>query len=1626
MIPSSSRFSEEASDIWNFAKTPKSSPIFDATDRDTPRPFIKRDRSLSFRRNPKRSARHQHSQPSQDFQLDRHVTRDSVVEGLVLSLNQPPEIEDSASIRESIDSDLGLDYPGLLSQRKPHQSGPAESLYSCSSLNSRAHQSCTPYPASSGHTRRKTFDQASLGPDRQYLEAFKGPKLAKAKRLKRTYPPAENSSLIARQSHAMAAIAAQRESGNGPLERESRISRTHDHSRRRSRSNVDPSSILDRARPVPVEYHTFEEPSRKIRASLRKSLSYPSPYQFPAQSSSRPSSMSNSFPDGQTGNSLQKSQVGTAATLLSPDSATPVGHAISSKGAFTRQHSASPSVSGSNPSLTASLLQGQGSSQSYASGAPVRERPSNPVKERPGFFRRVFGSSKSNTSQSDLRQKPPQLPPLHVDNDQSSRQQLSSTIRQPSPMNHVEQPRGSSHTPKHIVKQPPQVLHKKASFFRRRRKNLAEQDVPTIDIPQQSIVENKGKLPQPNTRPAPKHSPSSSSLRRVMDPYLADMQSPQSPQEQYYDSLEEQPAKPKSQQDVYEFLRTSSPRMKVQPSKVRSKLSEGTVDLSSAEAEDQPESLSRNRNIAASTDDRDTILRDRTSVVGAPHSTQRRRNTRPQSSPDSPNIKIKGPWQKGNEEHSNNNTTQHMSLSGDPPSIATATARLDVPSENEPTTVSHEDDWMLSTPTRRDGSSSRAGSSRSNRLWLQGGDSEAAAQARSSNVLDSDAASKPPKSPPHRQVDRAASSPIELGPGDSVSPLSVSVQGDFFSKASADDQQRAKKIFEGDLDAMSNVRGAAILGEAGDSCHRLRATYMSFFDFSGLNILLALRDLCGRLALKGETQQVDRVLAAFSQRWCECNPNHGFKSKGEIEKLMRAEDVMKLTSTDVVHTICYSLLLLNTDLHVAELDQKMTRNQFIKNTLPTIRRMAEDESIDQDATIKTPANPKRESIPWSYARSPSPMVSDGRASGDAGGAESRLSNRPSLRPMSSLPPTASPTPYDAPSNDASEMLVNAPFEGQVKEWESAIETILKEFYLSIRQLRLPLHGASESRLHEQPSSSNLSLMSTIMRRTGSVMSKTPSETSRGRASELRAGHSRWSSKTRSRPKLHTGSILASSRTGSRTSLDESLWSPAASSTWSRSLGHTQTTMSTDSLGSRLTPADATFQQSIGFANALSHAIIREEGTSHENDSEGAESLMLDNEGLELAGAPWAKEGIVQHKHHLETTDKKAKDRNWNECFAVIDRGYMRLFSFSSKSSTRSHRQKIAPGKGTVVVGGGNWTENMEPIGNYMLRQTIANVLPPPGYSKTRPHVFALSLPTGAVHLLHVGTPEIAREFVSTANYWSARLSKEPLVGSVSNVEYGWGDSIISAALNNTNHSTIDLITSRTKSISPPPFPPTSYNPPRHSSIATENTRSVHSPTPSASFSLNASARPSFQGSLRSSLEGPRPTLRGPRLPADRVHLAEWTPPQQSLMASSVPEDQQLEALKRYVRSVEEELSKHNELRAGVLLAFSSRSVNAAKAVGNWERKSSYLLREIVKFRTYVDVLSFAREEKERVRNGVERIGYATAAVPGQGGEGKDKEAAVQSPVDEDLPEETLEALRWKKRARGESGSTSGK
>ncbi|KAF2121868.1 hypothetical protein BDV96DRAFT_639949 [Lophiotrema nucula] len=1489
-------------------------------------------------------------------------TRDSVVDNMLLSLDQFPA--GPASFHNSDPATLysNFDDDDFFLSDNPYPPPPAarhrgHTYTSSHSSDYDLHPDDTSSRYSSHHSRGRRSNSSN---NIQTTVARKGS-------LRGTYPGGRDKqangtfSDFHQSSHtrgtgkkgSKGSVNSSIDFGNAQMLGSSRLafgnrSASFDHGNMADRSRVSPTkttSILDRGRPTFPTYNDYDAaPQPTIPAGPRRVQ--PDPPQSPVAYPPQPSYAPPQAPVPRRKNSVRS----TTSRTLRKNKSQPEPNMRAQAQEFVNAASLRdlpPIPAYQDPPAP---------SPTVATRKHMLPAPSTPVttpKERPGFFRRVFGGGSSKTqpqlSVSSNNSNTPYLESSpsssqHRTNDAYSAEPQTRPRTTPSSANHIaSQLKSMPRPPQTAVSQqkeaqqpaPPTLAKKHSSFFRRRKKSVSENTKPPV-------MSLEFRPPKAEIAPA-QPSPGVSSLRKVMNPYLNDLGSTG---QKYYDSREHQhagkdsasnahtngfspgykphkdatvrPVKPGSRGTIdptppssrgehvksVQSFSNNSPKMKLKMKHGRTSLANPHDDSFLADSSSCNEDHSG----------RATPSEDKSAIVSADET--QRLKTSPLSSSFNTSVTPKA---NTGERRSDPQTAEaglsNAKSSGGPVSASQSASEVE------------DEGWVITSPTKKEHTSLRKAPENSKRVWLEPTSSE---ENLPGKLEESEQLSLPLEGARTSQKSFEKASPTS-GP-EATTPTSAS---DVFHSATSlpvvqvesresdnmpaiierrsvhedeptdADRERAFKIFSGDEESVLKADAAAILGDVTLASTRMRKAYMDLFDWSGLNILLAMRDLCGKLVLRAETQQVDRILMSLSERWCECNPNHGFKA------------------TDVVHTICYSVLLLNTDLHLADIDSRMTRSQFVKNTLPTVVRVCKESIKDAgDETLRPRSTQvRRGSIPWADKSEPnSPAAENITFLGDVTEepqetkrARSRLSVKPPVRSGSEG--------YLSVESATAECntLVNTPHNGPMKSWENQIETVLKEFYLSIRQQRLPLHGATTLQAHEQPTSNNLSVAS-MLRRTPSVLSKAPSDNAsyRGRSqTDFRSMNSRWMNKTRSRPRLYPSSTVASSRT----SLDDgnSVWSPAGSSTWSKySFGKTQTSMSMESLGSHFAHGD--YQQAIGFANALSQAIIREEGmTIASNEEFTRVAPLLEDETLELAGAPWAKEGILKHKHHLESLDKKAKDRTWNECFAVIEKGYMRLFSFNMNSKSMRLKNKSRPSAGSVV-GGGNWMDNAEALDSFLLRQSIASALPPPGYSKSRPHVWALSLPTGAVHLFQVGTPDIVREFVTTANYWAARLSKEPLMGGVSNVEYGWGENVINPAL-----------------------------------IRQDSTPSAAGHMP----------RPSIASSMRSSVDHATGTIK-PRLPGDKINLSDWSPPQQSMMASNLMEVDQLRALTNYVKNVEEELARHNELRAPMLIAFSPRHPNAAKAMANWERKSSYLLREIVKFRTYIDSLTTAQTLKNKI------------------------------------------------------------
>ncbi|KAH8926979.1 hypothetical protein BT69DRAFT_1258655 [Atractiella rhizophila] len=351
---------------------------------------------------------------------------------------------------------------------------------------------------------------------------------------------------------------------------------------------------------------------------------------------------------------------------------------------------------------------------------------------------------------------------------------------------------------------------------------------------------------------------------------------------------------------------------------------------------------------------------------------------------------------------------------------------------------------------------------------------------------------------------------------------------------------------------------------------------------------------------------------------------------------------------------------------------------------------------------------------------------------------------------------------------------------------------------------------------------------------------------------------------------------------------------------------------------------------------------------------GTSGQSITEEELALMGAPWAKEGLLHRKHYWESTNKRSKDKNWTQCFVVISKGEMQMFKFGEGSG----------GGMSSAMGGGNWLTNAQSLGDISLIHALCSALPPPGYSRDRPHVLVLTLSNGGSYFFQAGTEDLVNEWVMTCNYWAARLSREPQEG-VSNHEYGWGR--------------VDL---------------------------DREPQEEHIGRPS-------SVKSGKSGKSRKSMSNSG-HVGGFYNPNDKIVIGEWKPPIIPFTKTNLEEDEQLESLKRHLATMKVDLDKHQELRGPMMRLFSPRSQNGQKALANWEKKSKWLLAEIVKFETYIEVLerSVKLRNKKRDEKRVEELLKVADAA-----DDADAAMAMESQREQDMeedyeldPDKTLEQM----------------
>ena len=538
--------------------------------------------------------------------------------------------------------------------------------------------------------------------------------------------------------------------------------------------------------------------------------------------------------------------------------------------------------------------------QSYVPTPTTSQGP----KEKPSFFRRVFGSSKQQSAPQNIHSPVTESNPPKSAKSQSSvpsrprttqgdTRHIATQLKEVPPRSGSE---GTAAASDGNSQHPPTLAKKPSSIFRRRKKSVSELHHAAIPpVPPLVHMNSNPKIPSPMY---PKKRQSRDSLRKVMDPYLQDRFSPREarfdrPQRQTASTNEKRPEKalevrpevpPKERIHDKENIQSGPPS--------RGRTAEPSAPLDAANAShpssrDPKFKVKKRRGTSPKQRFDDTFLAD-SSGNSTPISTSKTFDPSPGTSQSSipatqPSETVSAEDRSKQHLHVRANVGEKRTQPPNPESSRHRRTRSPAEERSAPA----DEGVALETISKKEVPHRSSG--RTKRIWLEPDDSDEKLDESASISLPieghvANKSAEPSPSTPSEAFHSASSLPI-VQVGDNGDSKGDDDAENNSHEPRAEDRERALQIFKGDEDFVTKKRAAAWLGEASAASSRTRKAYMELFEWTGFSILLALRDLCGRLIFQAESQQLDRVLDAFSNRWVECNPTHGFKATGKNARL---------------------------------------------------------------------------------------------------------------------------------------------------------------------------------------------------------------------------------------------------------------------------------------------------------------------------------------------------------------------------------------------------------------------------------------------------------------------------------------------------------------------------------------------------------------------------------------------------------------------------------------------------------------------------------------------------------------------------------------------------------------------
>ncbi|KAI8821985.1 uncharacterized protein EV422DRAFT_586065 [Fimicolochytrium jonesii] len=113
-------------------------------------------------------------------------------------------------------------------------------------------------------------------------------------------------------------------------------------------------------------------------------------------------------------------------------------------------------------------------------------------------------------------------------------------------------------------------------------------------------------------------------------------------------------------------------------------------------------------------------------------------------------------------------------------------------------------------------------------------------------------------------------------------------------------------------DGLNKSMIGEFLGEGEEENIAIMHAFVDEMDFTGLTFTDALRLFLQSFRLPGEAQKIDRFMLKYAERYVKGNPQ-------------------SFSSADTAYVLAYSVIMLNTDQHNAQVKKRMTKPEFIKN-----------------------------------------------------------------------------------------------------------------------------------------------------------------------------------------------------------------------------------------------------------------------------------------------------------------------------------------------------------------------------------------------------------------------------------------------------------------------------------------------------------------------------------------------------------------------------------------------------------------------------------------------------------------------------------------------------------------------